>query len=84
MEDDVQQRVLTVISDVLNLTDSEVPLNASLRKDLNFDSLKQMSLFIALEDEFDRTIPPEQVAELDSVKDIVEFIHRKLQKPFTA
>lgn len=80
MESDVQQRVLTVICEALNCKESELSLDSSLRDDLDLDSLKQMTLFIALEDEFQRTIPPEQVTELDTVVEIVEFIHKKLQE----
>lgn len=84
MEYDVQQRVLAVICDILNCKESELSLGSSLRDDLNLDSLKQMTLFIALEDEFQRTIPPEQVAELYTIGDIVEFVDKKLHKPSKA
>lgn len=80
MHNDVQQRVLKVIGEVLDRKESEIRLDASLRDDLAFDSLKQMTLFIALEDEFQRTIPVEQVTELVTVKDVIDFIHRKLQE----
>jgi acyl carrier protein len=84
MENDVQHRVLTVICDVLNREASEIRLDASLRNDLEVDSLQQMTLFIGLEDEFQRTIPLEQVMKLDTINDIVEFVHKKLQEPSPA
>lgn len=84
MDHDVQERVIAVMCDVLNRQQNEIPLDASLRDKLQLDSLHLMSLFIALEDEFQRTIPPEQVTELDSVRDIVEFIHRKMRESSSA
>lgn len=81
MTHDVYQRVLTVVCDVLDCKQDEVAMDASLRSNFQIDSLKQMTLFIALEDEFQRTIPPEQVTELDTLKEIVEFIQKKLQEP---
>ena len=81
MESNVEQRVLTVVSDILNRHTDEISLNTSLRENPELDSLKRMALFIALEDEFQRTIPPEEVMELDSVTDIVDFIYRKLKEP---
>ena len=77
----VQQRVLKVIAEILNRKESEIRLDATLREDLQASSLDQMTLFIALEDEFQRTIPQEEVTDLRTVKDIVDFIHKKLQEP---
>jgi acyl carrier protein len=39
-----------------------------------------MTLYVALEDEFQRTLPPEEVTGLVIVQDIVSFIDRKLQE----
>ena len=81
MSNDVQQRVLRAIAEVLERKEGEIRLDASLRDDLAFDSLKQMTLFILLEDEFQRTMPPESLMGIVTVKDIVDFIDRKLQEP---
>ncbi len=75
----VQQRVIKVIADVLNRKETEITLNASLRDDLLASSLDQMTLFIALEDEFQRSMPPDEVTGLATVRAIVDFIERKLQ-----
>ena len=76
----VQQRVLKVIAEVLNRKESEIRLEASLRDDLQASSLDQMTIFVALEDEFQRNMPPEEVTGLVTVKDIIDFIDRKLQE----
>jgi acyl carrier protein len=78
---DVQERVLKIIAEVLERKESEIQLEASLRDDLNLDSLKQMTLFILLEDEFERTMPPDDLTGINTVKDIIDFIDRKLQEP---
>lgn len=83
MNNDVQRRVLKIICEVLEVQNSEeagIKLDASLSDDLGLDSLGQMTLFIALEDEFDRTLPPEQIMELATVKEVIDFIHEKLQE----
>ena len=81
MNNDVQQRVLKVIADVLQRKENEIRLDASLRDDLNLDSLNQMTLFMLLEDEFQRTMTPEEVTGIITVKDIIKFIDRKMQEP---
>lgn len=80
MTANVKQRVIKVIADVLNRKESEIRLDASLREDLQASSLDQMTVYIALEDEFQRSLPPEEVTELVTVKAIVDFIDRKLQE----
>jgi acyl carrier protein len=39
-----------------------------------------MTLFIALEDEFQLNMPPEEVTGIMTVNDIVDFIDKKLQE----
>lgn len=79
MTTDVQQRVVKIISDVLNKGENEIRPDASLLEDLQIDSLHQMTLFIALEDEFQFGMPPEEVTGVFTVKDIVDFIDKKQQ-----
>ena len=81
MNTDVQQRVLKAIAEVLERKEEEIRLDASLRDDLGFNSLQQMTLFILLEDEFQRTMPPDDLLGIATVKDIIDFVDRKLQEP---
>lgn len=80
MSDDVQQRVVKCIAEVLERKESEIRLEASLRDDLGCDSLKQMTLFVLLEDEFQRTMAPDEVNGIVTVHDVIDFIDRKLQE----
>ena len=84
MDANIQQRVLKVASEVLERKEDEIQLDAPLRDELQLDSLKQMTLFIALEDEFQRTIPPEEAEGLVTIRDVMEFIQRKMQEPSLA
>ena len=79
MDLNVQQRVIKVVAEVTNLSEREIELTASLAEDLKMDSLQRMTLFIALEDEFqDDAMAPEQVAGLATIREIVGFIEKKL------
>jgi acyl carrier protein len=50
-----------------------------LSGDLKMDSLQRITLYVALEDEFQNySMPPEAVAGLATVKDIIGFIDRQL------
>ena len=83
MASNVEQTVTRVIAELLEKKEAEIPLHASLRDDLGMDSLKQMTLFILLEDEFHRTMQPEEVTGVASVQDVIDFINGKLEETST-
>ncbi len=80
----IEQRVIKVISDILDIKEGDIQLDVSLRNDLHLDSLQQMTLFIALEDEFQRSIPPEEAESLATIKDVIDFVERKTREPSLA
>ncbi len=84
MDSNLQQRVFKVIVELLDRKEDEIRLDVSLRDDLQMDSLKLMTLFIVLEDEFQRSIPPEEVVGLVTVKDVIDFIDGKVHEPSPA
>lgn len=79
MRRDLEQQVVNVVDEVLTLEERGDVLDASFRDDLSLSSLERMTLFIALEDEFERTISQEEVEHIDSIRGVVEFIEAKLQ-----
>lgn len=75
----IRERVLTVVREVLTLDrDSKDLVHASLRDNLALTSLEQLTLFIALEDEFDRNIPQEQVNHIDTIQEVIDYIETNL------
>ena len=78
MEDTVQSRVIKVAKEFLSIQSEEAVLNAKIGTDFAQTSLDRMTLFISLEDEFDRSIPQEEVEDVETVKEIVDFIEAKL------
>ena len=77
MDHRIKQRVLDVIRDTLGIDDESVIRGVS-RQDWAKTSLDQMTLFISLEDEFDRTIPQESVAHIKTVEEIINYIQNEL------
>jgi acyl carrier protein len=79
MSADVEQRVIKVVAEVTDLKEGNIKPASSLIGDLKMDSLQRMTLFVALEDEFQNySMPPEAVAGLATVQDIIGFIDRQL------
>ena len=79
MSTEVQQRVIKVVAEVTNLKEEEIKLTTSLSGDLKMDSLQRMTLYVALEDEFQNySMPQEAVADLATVQDIIGFIDKQV------
>ena len=78
MQENIENRVTQVIRDVLEVDVNTNILDASITTELAPSSLDQMTLFIALEDEFQKSIPQDEVAHIDTVREIILYINQKL------
>lgn len=74
----IRERVISTIREVIGDDEIAMTENTSIIQDIAEDSLTQMTLFVALEDEFQHTIPQEEVKGVDTVGDIVSYIESKL------
>lgn len=70
----VFEKVKQIIADKLSLEEDEITMEASFIDDLGADSLDIVELIMALEDEFDMEIPDEEVENISTVADVVEYI----------
>ncbi len=76
---EIEDRVLSVVRETLAIGDEPVSLHASIVKDLAATSLDQVSLVMALEDEFGATIPEEDADQINTIQGIVDYIECRLQ-----
>lgn len=76
----VEEKVKKIICDQLNVPEEEVVLDASFVDDLGADSLDQVELIMAIEEEFDISIPDEDAEKIRTVKDAVNYIKKALGK----
>ena len=70
------EKVKEIMIDTLNLDGADIKPEATL-KDLGVDSIDAVELVMALEEAYDLKIADEEVAVLEKVSDIVEFIDKK-------
>ncbi len=73
----VLDQVKEIIVDALGCDEDDVVLEASLKDDLEADSLDAVELIMAIEEEFDIEIPDETAQNMKTVKDIVDYIENK-------
>ncbi len=74
----VTERVLDVVREVLVVPDVCDLLRVSIRDELAATSLEQLTLFVALEDEFDRRIPQEEVRGIDTIAGIIAYLENRI------
>ncbi|MFP6887571.1 MAG: acyl carrier protein [Opitutales bacterium] len=77
MSDSNADRVKKIITEQLNVTDEQITPEASFIDDLGADSLDQVELVMALEEEFGNEIPEEEAEKLQSVGSVIEYIDSK-------
>ena len=70
----VVDTVIELISKQLNRPADEITSDKDIVKDLGADSLDVVEMLMALEEEFNMTLPDEACANLKTVNDIVTFI----------
>ena len=73
-EKEAFERVKKVAVAQLNVNNDEVNLEASFTKDLGADSLDQVELVMALEEEFGVEIPDEEAEKITTVGEAVKYI----------
>lgn len=70
----VFEKVKEIIIDQLNIDADEITLESSFIDGLGADSLDLVELMIAMEEEFDISIPEEDIDKISTVGDAVEYI----------
>lgn len=68
------EKIRAIIADKLSLDEEEITMESSFMEDLGADSLDIVELIMALEDEFDMSIPDEDAEKIVTVGDVVEYI----------
>jgi acyl carrier protein len=75
---DVVEKVKKIISEQLDVSEDDVVLTASFVDDLGADSLDQVELIMAMEEEFDISIPDEDAEKIATVQDAVDYINKTM------
>lgn len=74
---DVAVRIKKIIVEHLGIEESKVTDNASFAEDLGLDSLDNVELVMAFEEEFGCEIPDEKAEKIQTVRDAVAYIEEQ-------
>ena len=68
------ERVVEIIKEQLNLDGVEITEESSFKDDLGADSWDLFELVMALEEEYDVEIPSEELENIATVEDVIEYL----------
>ena len=71
---DVKERVKRIIVEQLEVKDEEITMESSFDDDLGADSLAQIELVMALEEEFKIEIPDEEADKIRTVQQVIDYV----------
>ncbi len=76
----VEEKVKKIICEQLDVPEKDVVPEASFVDDLGADSLDQVELIMAMEEEFDLSIPDEDAEKIATVQDAIDYIKNGMNK----
>lgn len=68
------EKMSEMIAEQLNCDAAGITAETSFKDDLGADSLDLFELVMALEDEYNIEIPAEELTELETVGDVIEYL----------
>lgn len=68
------EKIRAIISEQLGADVDSIELGTSFKDDLDADSLDLFELVMAIEDVFNVEIPADEVGELNTVEDVIEYL----------
>ena len=68
------ERMREMIAEQLNCEAETITADTSIKDDLGADSLDLFELVMALEDEYNLEIPAEELNDLNTVGDVIEYL----------
>ena len=71
------EKMREIIAEQLNCDGETIGLDTSFKDDLGADSLDLFELVMALEEEYGLEIPAEELSDVETVGDIIEYLNNK-------
>nr|UNJ15502.1 acyl carrier protein [Cyanidiaceae sp.] len=83
-KEEILEKVQSIVSEQLGINKEQISLNAHFTNDLGADSLDNVELVMAIEEEFNIVISDTDAEKISNVREAVEFIMNKLNKKASA
>ena len=70
------EEIKDVLSEQLGI-EADIKMESNLKEDLKIDSLLAVELTILLENKYDIDIKEEEIAKLETIKDVIDLLEAK-------
>lgn len=71
------ERMKEIVAEQLNVEVSEIKVSSNFKDDLGADSLDLFELVMALEEEYDVEIPAEDLNNITTVEEVMNYLKEK-------
>ncbi len=72
------EKIKEILAEQLDADPEMITMETRIAEDLNADSLDVVELLMSIEDEFEVSIPDEEIEKLKTVGDVVEYIQNNM------
>ena len=76
--EEIQEKVIAIVAAEAQKKVEEVTLESSVSNDLGLDSLDRVEIEMNCDKEFGINTPVDDISDLDTVKEIVDYIDNRL------
>lgn len=77
---DIEEKIRKIICEQLDVSEEDVVPAATFVDDLGADSLDQVELIMAMEEEFDLSISDEDAETITTVQNAIDYVKKALGK----
>jgi len=82
MAGNVEQEIISIISDVSGFEPEEIKPDTNLQNELEIDSIKAIEITVAIEKKFKISVRDEDVPNITTLKQAVELVNKLLDEGF--
>lgn len=75
--EEIRQKVYSVVFEVSGIEKSKLENDLSINDDIAPSSLDRVTLFMALEDEFSTSVAEEELQDIKTLGDLINFVENK-------
>ena len=74
----VLEKVKSILAEQFDVEEDKITADTDLQEDLGADSLDVVDLLMSIEDEFEVEVPDEEIENLKTIGDVVEYIQNNM------
>ena len=78
--ENIEARVKKIVAEQLGVAEADVKNESSFVEDLGADSLDNVELVMALEEEFECEIPDDEAEKITNVKQAIDYVKAHLKQ----